>query len=207
MPLLAALLSRMAARVSKSEALRRGRFYGNRQAPTQARLQARLQILHFLGKAVAGQDDLLLAIEQRIEGMEELFLGGVLAGEKLDVIDQQRIDRAEATLELIHVLGAQGIDHAADKLLGAQVKHLAGGIVLAHQVAGGVHQVGLAQAGAAIQQQGVEGTPRIGGDLDGGGLAQFVAAERRASARQPRGYEAGSARSRLPACIRWERTT
>jgi hypothetical protein len=33
-----------------------------------------------------------LAIEQRIEGVEELLLGAVLAGEELDVVDQQRVD-------------------------------------------------------------------------------------------------------------------
>src|SRR3546814_8556421 len=47
-------------------------------------------------------------------------------------------------------------------------------LVLAHQVAGGVHQVGLAQAGAAIQQQRVVGTTGIGRHLHRGGLAQLV---------------------------------
>ena len=33
-----------------------------------------------------------LAFEQRVEGVEKLFLRRVLAGEKLDVVDQQRVD-------------------------------------------------------------------------------------------------------------------
>src|SRR3546814_2608951 len=94
---------------------------------------------------VCSSDLLLLGLEQRIEGMEEFFLRGVLAGEELDVVDEQRVDRAEAQLELVHALGAQGLDHRTDELLRTQVQHLAVRVVLAHQVAGGVHQVGLAQ--------------------------------------------------------------
>jgi hypothetical protein len=71
-------------------------------------------------------------------------------GEELDVVDQQRVDRAEAALELVHALGAQGLDHRADELLRTQAHHLAAGVALQHQVAGRVHQVGLAQAGTAV---------------------------------------------------------
>src|SRR3546814_8151267 len=65
---------------------------------------------------VCSSDLLLLGLEQRIEGMEEFFLRGVLAGEELDVVDEQRVDRAEAQLELVHALGAQGLDHRTDEI-------------------------------------------------------------------------------------------
>ena len=89
----------------------------HRQAPGQARLQARLQAFDFARVAVAGQDDLLLAVEQRVEGVEELFLRAVLAGEELDVVDQQRVDLLELALELVHRLVLQRLHHRAEELL------------------------------------------------------------------------------------------
>ena len=147
------------------------------QAPRQSRLQARFQALHLARVAVAGQDDLLAAVEQRIEGVEELFLRAVLAGEELDVVDQQRVHLLEAALELVHRLFDQRLGHGAEELLAAQVKHAGVRVLPAHLVAGGEHQVRLAQAGAAVQQQRVVRT--VAGFLRGlprRGAAQLVAA-------------------------------
>ncbi len=150
------------------------RFDRHAEPPSQARLQSGFELVDLLRVTVAGQADLLLGFEQRVEGVEKLFLGGVLAGEELDVVDEQRVDRAETPLEFVHAFRAQGLDHRADELFRPQVQHLAGGIAFQHQVACRMHQMGLAQAGAAIQQQRVVGTPRVGGHLHGGGLAELV---------------------------------
>jgi hypothetical protein len=119
----------------------------------------------------------LLAVEQRIEGMEELLLRAVLAGEELDVVDQQRVDLLEVPLERIHGLVLQGLHHRAEELLGAQVQHPRSRIGREHRVAGGEHQVRLAQARAAIQKQRIMGT--VAGflrRLPGRGAAELVAA-------------------------------
>jgi hypothetical protein len=50
------------------------------------------------------------------------------------------------------------------------------GVVGAHQVAGGVHQVRLAQAGAAVQQQRVVVAARVQRDLQRRRAAELVAA-------------------------------
>ena len=147
-----ALDSTICARVSKS-----GGSIATDRPQRQPRFQPRLQALDFARIAVAGQDDLLLAVEQRVEGVEELFLGAVLAGEELDVVDQQRVDLLELALERVHRLVLQRLHHRAEELLGAQVHHPHGRVGRAHRVAGGEHQVGLAQAGAAVQQQRVVG--------------------------------------------------
>jgi hypothetical protein len=55
------------------------------------------------GRAVGGDDDLLVLIHQRVEGVEELFLRAVLAGDELHVIDHQHVDRAEHLLEIHHL--------------------------------------------------------------------------------------------------------
>jgi len=38
------------------------------------------------------EDHLVLSLQQLVEGVEELLLRALLAGEKLDVVDQQRIE-------------------------------------------------------------------------------------------------------------------
>ena len=69
-----------------------GRLNVGDQAPLEARAQAVFEIGEFLGRAVGGDDDLLDALVQRVEGVEELFLRALLAGEELDVVDEQHVD-------------------------------------------------------------------------------------------------------------------
>ena len=71
----------------------------------------------FLRIAITREDDLLLAFEQRVEGVEELFLRALLAGEELDVVDQQRIERAIRLLELVDGVVLQRLHHIADEAL------------------------------------------------------------------------------------------
>ena len=54
---------------------------------------------HFLGKAVARDRNLLVRLEQRIERIEEFFLGSRLADEELDVVDEEKVERAVVALE------------------------------------------------------------------------------------------------------------
>jgi hypothetical protein len=63
----------------------------DRQTPSEAGFQPFFEPRDFLRIAIAGEDHLLLSLEQRIERVEELFLRTFLAGEELDVVDQQRI--------------------------------------------------------------------------------------------------------------------
>ena len=92
----AALLIRIATRVSKSG----GSIATVRPQPKRDFSRAS-RPCDFFRVAVAGQDDLLLAVEQRVERVEEFFLRAVLAGEELDVVDQQRIERPVRALELV----------------------------------------------------------------------------------------------------------
>src|SRR3546814_16633440 len=56
---------------------------------TLFRSQPWFEIADFARITITGEDDLLFAVEQGIEGVEELLLRAVLAREKLDVIEQQ----------------------------------------------------------------------------------------------------------------------
>ena len=57
------------------------------QAPLEAGAQPFLQRFDLLGRSVGGQDDLLVVLVERIEGVEELLLGALLAADELDIVD------------------------------------------------------------------------------------------------------------------------
>ena len=76
----------MATRVSVSGGCKLGG-----QAPLEARDEARLEIGDLRGRTIAGEDDLFVAVEERIEGVEKFLLRAALVGEELDVVDQQHI--------------------------------------------------------------------------------------------------------------------
>src|SRR5438046_2076636 len=68
-----------------------GRLDVSDEAPFEAGAQAVLEGRNLLGRPVGGDDDLLVDLVQRIEGVEELLLGPVLAGQELHVVDQQHV--------------------------------------------------------------------------------------------------------------------
>ncbi len=62
------------AHQNRHTGLELGRFDGHRQPPTEARLQAFLQSVDLLRIPVAGQDHLLLTLQEGVEGVEKLLL-------------------------------------------------------------------------------------------------------------------------------------
>ena len=61
-------------------------------APLEAAHQPGLEAGDLLGRPVGGQDDLLVALVERVEGVEELFLGRFLAFEEVHVVHQEEVD-------------------------------------------------------------------------------------------------------------------
>ncbi|MNQ78314.1 hypothetical protein D3C85_932220 [compost metagenome] len=102
--------------------LRRLDRYG--QAPAKAGFEAFFKAFDFFRVAVTGENDLLATFKQGVEGVEKLFLGTLLAGEELNVIDQQRIHRTVEAFELVDRVQLQGLDHVRHETLGMQVHHL-----------------------------------------------------------------------------------
>ena len=106
--------------------------------------------------------------------MEKLFLGTFLTGKKLNIVDQQRIDRAVIAFELVDCVVLQRLDHVRHKALGVQIHYLRGGPVGDDGVTHGVHQVGLAQTHTPVDEQRVVGGAGILCDLHRGGARQLV---------------------------------
>jgi hypothetical protein len=75
------------------------------------------------GRPVAGEHDLVASRVQGVERVEELFLGALLAGNKLDVIHQENVVTAVSVAEVLRCLVADGVDEVVGELLRGDVEH------------------------------------------------------------------------------------
>ena len=63
-------------------------------APLEARDESGLEAGDLLRRPVGGEDDLLAGLVERVEGVEELFLGRFLPFEEVHVVDEEEVDVA-----------------------------------------------------------------------------------------------------------------
>jgi len=131
------------------------RLDGNRQTPAEARFKTLFEPFDFFRVTVAGQNHLLTAFKQGVEGVEELFLGPLLARKELNVIDEQGVYRTVEALELVDGVELQGFNHVSYKTLGMQVHDLGIRVLLQQVVTHRMHQVSLTQTNAAIKEERV----------------------------------------------------
>ncbi len=106
--------------------------------------------------------------------MEELFLGALLTGDKLDVVHEKHINGVETITEADHAIEAQGVDDFNGKFFGAHVAQAHGRIALLDGVPDGVHQVGLAHAHAAVEEERVISFGRLLGDRARGCMGKLI---------------------------------
>ena len=115
-----------------------------RKAPGKARFKPLLYAADVLGVSIAGDYYLLVRLDQRVECVEELFLGTVLAAEELNVVDQQQIERMVVALEFVERLLMIGAHHVGDVLCRMQITHFGGGVLRQNVIAHSMDQVSLA---------------------------------------------------------------
>ena len=116
------------------------------QPPPEAPDQPFLQRRDGVGDAVARDHDLLVGAVEGVERVEELLLEAFSLLEELDVVDQQDVDVAVATLEGGVGLVADGVDELVEEVLGRHVAHVVVLVVVVDVVPDGVQQVGLAES-------------------------------------------------------------
>ena len=66
-----------------------GRLQFRGQAPFETRNETMLEVGDFRRRPIAREDDLFVAVEERVEGVEKFLLRAFLAAEKLDVVDAE----------------------------------------------------------------------------------------------------------------------
>ena len=87
------------------------------EAPLEARPQTVLEDGHRSRRAIAGQHDLAARLVDGVEGVEELLLGALLAGDELHVVDQQHARVAELEPEVVGAMLANGLDQLVGERL------------------------------------------------------------------------------------------
>ena len=144
-------------------------------APLESAHQPGLEPRDLLGRPVGGQHDLLVALVQGVKRMEELLLRHFLAFEEMHVVHQEEVHVGPvAAPELGHGPAVDALDDLVDELLGADVEHPGLGLPLADGVGDGLHQVGLAQPGGAVDEEGIVGLAGGFGRRVGGGGRELV---------------------------------
>ena len=126
------------------------------------------------GRTVRGDHDLLLRLVEGVEGVEELLLGPLLAGQELDVVDEEQVHAAVLFLEILRLLEADGIDEFVHEVFGGKVALAELGAVRRQVVPDGVHEVGLAEADSPVDVERVVGHGRLLGDGLGRGVGELV---------------------------------
>ena len=144
------------------------------QAPFEPAAQSLLEGDDLLRRPVARQDDLLAVLVDRVERVEELLLRPLLVGDELDVVDEEEVDPSIACPELVDLALLDRGDELVGELLGGRVDDLLARELGDHLVADRVHQVGLAEADPAVQEQRVVGVAGALGDRQAGGMGQAV---------------------------------
>ena len=155
------------------------------QAGFKAGAQPVGQLDHVAGRLVRGQHDLLVVGMQGVEGVEELLLGLLLAGDELDVVEQKQVGVAVFVAEFQVFALADGLDQLVRELLAGDIDDVDVGVPLLHLGGDGVEQVGLAQAGVAVEEERVihvrrllhHGQRRVVGDDVGGSDDEFFKGE------------------------------
>ena len=131
------------------------------EPPHKARFQALFKPFDLPGIAITGQHHLVPPLKQRIEYVEELFLGPQLLREELNVIDQKRIDGTIIVHEVLHRALLKRCHHILHEALGVQVNHGFSRTVPLDLVTDGLHEVGLSKPHPSVQKQRVIRLARI----------------------------------------------
>ncbi len=142
---------------------------------TPARAQPFLERRDVPRRTVAGDHDLFLRLVQGVERVEKLLLRPLLAGQELDVVDEEKIDVAIALLEVDRLLEADGVDELVHEGLATDVEVPDSHLAPQHLVADGLHQVGLPEPDATVDIQRVVGAGRLLGDGGRRGVGELVA--------------------------------
>ena len=149
------------------------------EAPLEPAAQPLLQGRDLAWRPVGREHDLLALVVDGVEGVEELLLRPLLVRDELDVIDEQQVDAPVAGPEVVEAALLDAGDELVGELLAGDVDDPLAREAGDDRVADGVHQVGLAEAHAAVQEQRVVGVAGALGDRQARGVREAVGGARR----------------------------
>ena len=144
-----------------------GRFNGHREARIKSGNQALMDVGQAFGIGVAGHHNVRLFGQQGLKGVEKLFLGAIFVGKELHVVNEEQIERVVTVLELVKCFALIGFNHIRHKLLSVNVENFGVGPVSQQLVSHRMHQVGLTQTHATVDEKRVVKVAGHGGYMHG----------------------------------------
>ena len=144
------------------------------ETPFETRAQPVLELGDGLWRSVTRHDDLLALFVDRVERVEELLLRALLAGDELDVVDEEDIDTAVAFAELLALLRTDRVDELVRELFAGRVRDALLRVARDHRVSDRVHQMRLAESRAAVDEERVVAVARPLGHRQGSSVRETV---------------------------------
>src|SRR5437660_12872012 len=115
-----------------------------------------------------------MPIKKSVESVKEFLLRSLLASEKLDVVNQENISLAITLPEFDEITVLDRVDEFVDEQLTRDVDHLHVSSFRPHILSDGLHQMGFAQANAAVNEQRIVRARRRLRDGKTGGMRDFI---------------------------------
>ena len=150
-------------------------FRSRDQSPVESADQPLFQFRNFARRAVGAEDDLLLLLVQRVEGVKEFLLRAVSPAQEMDVVDDQHVHVPIAVAELLHVAVLDGLDELVDEAVAAQIKNPRFGLMFQKFLADCLKQMAFAEPDTAMNEQRVVGFAGLLGDRDRRRVRQTIA--------------------------------
>src|SRR5450755_2750947 len=113
------------------------------------------EIRDFRCGPIAREDDLLMSVEERVEGVKKFFLRTFLAAEKLDVVDQEQIGLAITFSKFHQRAVLNRVDEIVDEKLAGKIHDLRVFLFRPNVLADRLHQMRFAETNAAVNEQRV----------------------------------------------------
>ena len=115
-----------------------------------------------------------MAIKQCVEGVKELLLRTFLAGQKLNVVDAKQIRLTVALPEFDQIVVLDRVDEFVDEQFARKVNHLRIFLLCDDVLPNRLHQVGLAETDAAVNEKRVIGASRGLSDRKAGRMRDLI---------------------------------
>ena len=124
-------------------------------------------------RTVGGEDKLPPLLQERVDRVQQFDLRGPLAHEKLQIVEHEHADAAVLAAEAGQAAAAQRLEKLAGKLLGRKVDRRQAAVRFARRGPNAFQQMGLADAGRAVEHQRRQVT-RLANDHLGRGDGQPI---------------------------------
>src|SRR4030095_4693933 len=115
-----------------------------------------------------------MSVKQCIERVKEFLLRPLLTTEELNVVNQKKVGLPITLPEFDQIAVLDRVDELIDEQLTREVDHLHVFPFRPHELADGLHEMGLAETDSAVNKEGIIRTRRRLRDSETGCMRDFV---------------------------------